>query len=728
MKKPYVTNLVTKSDLYNLSSITSTNTLLNKFQICLGKLNDYSTKDIAFTDIKKLIKENKNDPNSLRYYLSALNINTKSTKTSNSAKEIHALIYGFISKTYQYDLYDSFDKPPNLIKTINRMLTQIRNKYLEDSTYSVHKACAFSYSEILINSMPKEDIPLIIIVFFDPILNLISTGGNKNVQEGATIILCDLIETIGSGQIEELVITDYNNGNKNILEIIANKVINQLLKGPVSDNFYILDALYKLMSYVKFENFNYFLKELYNRLLLIMNQKNFNYKGIINTLNIFSLIADKLMEPKNRGIGYFQKDILDSIKNMTTDRVHKVQIVAKETLNKWKIIEDINKKEDEGKELFFDEDSLEEENKNDNVDKINNNINNNKIKNSKTFFQKENKYKTKFNKGNIKNDPFKYAYIDERDYKIKNIVNKVKERNRYKNLFNDNNNNNIQSKSHSPQNFNNRYSMNEQKEYSPFNIIKDNINKNNSTNNSNLNNDEEITLNEDNRHYQKNNTIEILKLTLSNLINTSLTNMQNTFFDSMNFRLNKMDEKLANIETKLNVTHHKQFFGDESQNSSFVVINNERILNKNAKSISSNKRENLSSDKWKISLDFVEKNNLNDAYKNILLSSDDIYLLRLVFLTGPVINILQEDIAIKVLMRINMINRGQQIQNILINLISQCLNDKRNIFNYLTYEQKNDILDSLYQIFGDENTKNNNIICQQAKILYNAIIENNKNQ
>ena len=106
MKKPYVTNLVTKSDLYNLSSITSTNTLLNKFQICLGKLNDNSTKEIAFTDIKKIIKENKNDPNSLRYYLSALNINTKTTKTSNSAKEKHVLIYGFISKIYGFDLYD----------------------------------------------------------------------------------------------------------------------------------------------------------------------------------------------------------------------------------------------------------------------------------------------------------------------------------------------------------------------------------------------------------------------------------------------------------------------------------------------------------------------------------------------------------------------------------------------------------------------------------------------
>ena len=204
--------------------------------------------------------------------------------------------------------------------------------------------------------------------------------------------------------------------------------------------------------------------------------------------------------------------------------------------------------------------------------------------------------------------------------------------------------------------------------------------------------------------------------------------MQNTFFDSMNFRLNKMDEKLSNIESKLNVTHHKQFFGDESQNSSFVIINNERILNKNAKSLSSNKRENQSSEKWKKTLEYVEKNNLNEAYKNILSSGDDIYLLRLVFLTGPAINVLKEDIAIKVLMRINMINRGQQIQNILINLISQSLKDERNIFNNLTYEQKNDILDSLFQIFGDENIKNNNIICQQAKILYNAIIENNKNQ
>ena len=711
MKKPYVTNLVTKSDLYNLSSITSTNTLLNKFQICLGKLNDNSTKEIAFTDIKKLIKENKNDPNALRYYLSALNINTKTTKTSNSAKEKHALIYGFISKTYGFDLYDSFDKPPNLIKTINRMLNQIRSKYLEDSNYSIHKACAFSYCEILINSMPKEDIPLIIIVFFDPIINLISTGCNKNTQEGSAIILCDLIETIGSGQIEELCISDYDN-NKNILEIISNKIINQLLKGPISDNFYILDALYKLMSYIKFDNFNYYLKELYNKLILIMNQKNFNYKGIISALNIFSLIADKLMDSKNREIGYYQQDVFDSIKNMTTDRVHKVQLAAKETLNKWKILKEINNNENEGKEKeLFDEDSLEDDNNVNIIENKNNIFNqNNNINKANSNFKKK-----------IKNDPFKYAYIDERDYKIKKIVNKVKERNRYKNLYNEKS----PLKSHSQQNFyNTRYSINEKKDYSsPINIVKDNLKNENNISNQSISNDKEEEINK----YQKDNTIEILKLTLSNLVNTSLINMQNTFFDSMNYRLNKMDEKLSNIESKLNVVHHKQFFGDESQNSSFVIINNERILNKNAKSISSNKRENQSSEKWKITLEYVEKNNLNEAYKNVLSSGDDIYLLRLVFLTGPVINVLKEDIAIKVLMRINMINRGQQIQNILINLISQSLNDRRNIFNNLTYEQKNDILDSLFQIFGDENIKNNNIICQQAKILYNSIIENNKN-
>ena len=65
MKKPYITNLVTKSELYNISSITSSNTLLNKFQICLDKLNNISTKEIAFKDIKILISQNKNNPKAL---------------------------------------------------------------------------------------------------------------------------------------------------------------------------------------------------------------------------------------------------------------------------------------------------------------------------------------------------------------------------------------------------------------------------------------------------------------------------------------------------------------------------------------------------------------------------------------------------------------------------------------------------------------------------------------
>ena len=206
MKKPYITNLVTKSELYNISSITSSNTLLNKFQICLDKLNNISTKEIAFKDIKILISQNKNNPKALRYYLSSLNIDTK--KLSHFAKEYQLLIYGYISEIYKTELYDTFDNSPNLIKTISRMLNQIRNKYLDESDENIQNAAAFSYSEILKYSMPKDDIALIIIVFFDPLINLINSGKSLNIQRSAGKILNYLIDCIGKDKIYELIIYD----------------------------------------------------------------------------------------------------------------------------------------------------------------------------------------------------------------------------------------------------------------------------------------------------------------------------------------------------------------------------------------------------------------------------------------------------------------------------------------------------------------------------------------
>ena len=94
-------------------------------------------------------------------------------------------------------------------------------------------------------------------------------------------------------------------------------------------------------------------------------------------------------------------------------------------------------------------------------------------------------------------------------------------------------------------------------------------------------------------------------------------------------------------------------------------------------------------------------------------------------LTGPVLNKLNENLAKNVLIRINMINRGKQISDILIQFVEESINNKNNIFKKLEYKEQNDILDSLFNIFKN---KNNNNLTIKAQNLYNFIIEQSKKE
>ena len=88
-------------------------------------------------------------------------------------------------------------------------------------------------------------------------------------------------------------------------------------------------------------------------------------------------------------------------------------------------------------------------------------------------------------------------------------------------------------------------------------------------------------------------------------------------------------------------------------------------------------------------------------------------------------HLLNENLAKNVLVRINMINRGKQISDILINLVEESIDNKNNIFKKLEYSEQNDILDSLFNMF--KNKRNNNLT-EKAQNLYNLIIkENNQN-
>ena len=633
--KPYMANLVLKSDLYNLNSITTEATLENKFQICLTKLNSFETRGIALNDIKTLLALNKNNQKILRHYISSLKINQKSQNISNIAKEAQAMIYGIISQEYKYNLYDPLDKPPNLIKTIERMLTQLREGYLL-SNIQIQNAVADSYIKIFTYSMPKDDITLIFLVFFEPLINIINSGDNLLYQQGSALVIFKLIEFISKNKNifldkkEEI----------NLLEIITKKYLNNFLKGIPLDNHYATDNLFLLMSLVKFDIFNEKIKDLYNKLINYLKYKEFNYQLKISVLKIFELIADNLLSSDtDKIIGYFQDDILVILNEKTSDRIHKVQTKAREALNKWKKIEQIFLNEERQKENYF-------------LDK------DNSINEDELFPIEENK-EIQTNLRNLDNNT-----------KNKKIINNIK------------------------------YMKNKEIKDAEKEDIK--INNSNNEKKFVINKYNDIDLNKINKIKNENglNEISLLKESLTKIISESLIDSHNYINNKIKLKLDIMDKRINNLENKI------------------------LKINKNKKN-SNISLESQINKIWLECLELINKNKINEAYNLIISTKDDIYLLRLMCLTGPVLNKLNENLAKNVLIRINMINRGKQISDILIQFVEESINNKNNIFKKLEYKEQNDILDSLFNIFKN---KNNNNLTIKAQNLYNFIIEQSKKE
>jgi hypothetical protein len=212
----------------------------------------------------------------------------------------------------------------------------------------------------------------------------------------------------------------------------------------------------------------------------------------------------------------------------------------------------------------------------------------------------------------------------------------------------------------------------------------------------------DIDLNKINKIENENglNEISLLKESLTKIISESLIDSHNYINNKIKLKLDIMDKRINNLENKI------------------------LKINKNKKN-SNISLESQINKIWLECLELINKNKINEAYNLIISTKDDIYLLRLMCLTGPVLDKLNENLAKNVLIRINMINRGKQISDILIQFVEESINNKNNIFKKLEYKEQNDILDSLFNIF--KNNNNNNLTIK-AQNLYNFIIEQSKKE
>ena len=766
----------------------------NKFQLLLGKLNDNSTKEIAYNQIKEMINNNKNQE-SLRIFISCL---SKYDPTSSiKAKEYYALLYGYISKIFQENLMDPLDKPPNIIKTINRILTHIRQYYLNQNSYNIHKASAISICDIYDYCMPKDNIKTVYMIFIEPFINIINNGNVKVSQEGCAVCLSDFIYHLGKENGE------FNN---KILSTLDEKIIALCVKSSL-DNSYIFEALYNLMQFTNIENYNNYLSELYQRIFFILsknNQNKFNYLTKIFCLNILSLIANKVKNIVDISIGFYQEDILKVIEFNTKDKVIKVQNAAKEALINWielkKIYQEIDSKKREinldMKNLDLDKNNYYDKNKegghyvkkmdklnflrnlakmakieNNKVDyntelpetmkeqvykkgignvlqfsnflsKVNNKSENNIMRNSAKRNQKieindyiknskqvkrynanlneenklninnlnyqddninidekmQNKYNINIHKFNdydnqlydeklIKNEKL-LDQISQENQKSKK-ENSIPERNYYRKLSPIRNNIIDNSENIYEQNNNNLLIENEYKNENIFKNIKPIKNINNINNLNQINNMEDSS-----------NGLDNLKQKLNNMLYNQIIKKVDDFEKNINSRLDEMSNRVNDLYLKLENYDSNKILKDKN-GVSYKIINNKlykEVINDIKKEINNNNLDSQITKNFKEALTQIENNNPNEAYSIILNSEDDIYLIRLIFITGPILNNLSIDIARKVLMRINMIARSHQIQNLLVSLVRNSI--KYNVFYSLSENEQNDILDSLYEISG----------------------------
>ena len=373
--------------------------LRNQFQHYLGKANEKTTKEVSFQKLKEIITNNHSTEN-LRVYISCLS--TYSRNATIFGMEIYALLYGYISGVYKENLMDPIDNPPNIIKTINRILGHLRQFYLGSNSYMVHKAISRSMCDIYDNCMPKDNVKSIYMIFFEPLFEILSNGTEKSTQEGAAICLMDFIYHLGENRKK-------NNINKKILDTIDDKIISLCTKSSL-DNPYLFEALYNLINFNKIEKFSNYLKEIYDRFIIILcktNKNKYNYLMKLNSLKIINLIGSKIRNIADISIGYYQDEILKVIEFNTKDKNTKVQLQAKKTLKTWKelknIYEDIDIKKREIKDGISKDDFInnnliykklsangEEEEEEDN-ETINEKVNNDKNNGFSTVVRKMDK-------------------------------------------------------------------------------------------------------------------------------------------------------------------------------------------------------------------------------------------------------------------------------------------------------------------------------------------------
>ena len=605
--------------------------LRKKFIDLLQKLTNNDTKDSSYNLLKNLIKENTSDK-SLRVYLNSLmTFNTKSI----IAKEKIIILFGYLANIYRTNLLDPLDSPKSLNKTINRIVSHLRNNCFKDNDYIIQKACSYSILELLNLCMNKNDRDNLNTIFIEPFIYNIINHSNAYIKNGCCVYLNDLIFLIKDKSKSSLIILDLILNENNFLNDVIFKInINQY------ENEYLYECLYNLINFFPFEYFEKKIQNIVNKMVQILDKKNNLKPGtIINCVNILGLIGKKI---KKNNIQL--ENIVLIIQLLTNYNCHRnknVREIVKKTLN---ILNDNKEKNEEDKSTSELSDLVEQKYNIKNINQMNKYIFNKKINNK---LPKLNERRIeKYNKKNL---------IPIKDNNIFDFKEEIK--------FKGNNLN----PDLNPVKYNNNLNLN---------LSKTEID-------SNINDNEYI----------------FKMIDLSDIMDKFKTINQNLLDCEK-----KINSKLYRVENRIN----------KVKNS--IENNSYNIYKKHNNILDETLVDNEENNSFTISLNYLNNNDYENAFENIL--GDDIYLIRLLILSRTHLDNLKvsKELFKKIILRLNKINKSHFIENIIFNTI-QYLNP--NIIKNTNNLLGNELINTMNEIHQYKNE-----IIQSKAIFFRNLIYN----
>jgi hypothetical protein len=181
---------------------------------------------------------------------------------SITAKEKITILFGFLGNIYKSNLLDPLDNPKSIIKTINRIISHIRNNILKDKNYNIQKASSYSIIQILKNCMDKSDRENLNKIFIEPFILAIINNSNVYIKNGCCIYLNDLIFFIKDKSESSLLIFDILINENNYLNDIILKVNVNFF-----ENEYLYESLFNLINNFPFKIFRNKLSIIIKKLL-----------------------------------------------------------------------------------------------------------------------------------------------------------------------------------------------------------------------------------------------------------------------------------------------------------------------------------------------------------------------------------------------------------------------------------------------------------------------------